>query len=511
MAIQYSGPQLVVQSATPNPVKTVPPFYPTEQQKKGLVQVHLLEERSKEEQTAQKLILNTESLPCFGWDISKIQIQNLPLYFPHGMLQWQFPLRDLPQILGRIAMQLRASSVQASLVHRPLSAKLQTCHENVELYLVFFRENTTRGDDDDDAVVSMSIQRHKGDHMVANRCIQHLVDAAKGVQREESDEIKAMDTDTTANALLALEGLIERYAAESASAQSQNDQNHHPFLNQTPAQMTESAVRDVYSWLEQSSRLDLRRNALEYLLAMTNLKQTISSQAIAGSIIVLQGKVSSIEATASTSTELDIQARTIQSILLSVLLNRELPCDRVMFLEDATSNTSSNKCSSNYDTDLEIRPYFPEVDDNIAANSANLPEYYTEYMNELFHLALKILVQSLEVVACFSNSLSGCSVLNVRENTTKMLLATASEVAEGQDLYHTLLGCVGHAESKLANGYLACKALRLLALDHPGIKEQIKVDSNAKQSIGYAYQVGQVRHTLLKDESYQLWQTVCGQ
>jgi len=311
--------------------------------------------------------------------------------------------------------------------------------------------------------------------------------------------------------VLAMERLIERCAAESASAQSQNDQNHHPFLNQTPEQMTESAVRDVYGWLEQSRRLDLRRNALEYLLAMTDLKRTLSSQAIAGSIIVLRGKVSWTEVAASTSTELDIQARTIQSVLLSVLLNRELPCDRAMLLEGATSKTSSNNSSSNYSTNLEMRPYFPEVDDDIAANSAELPEYYTEYMNELFHLALKILVQSLEVVACFSNSVSGCSVLNVGENTTKLLLDTASEVADGQDLYHTLLGCVGHAESKLANGYLACKALRLLALDHPGIKEQIKVDSNAKQSIGYAYQVGQVCHTLLKDESYQLWQTVCGQ
>ena len=123
----------------------------------------------------------------------------------------------------------------------------------------------------------------------------------------------------------------------------------------------------------------------------------------------------------------------------------------------------------------------------------------------------QILVQSLEVVACFSNSIRGGNILSVGESLTKQLLDTASDVADGKDLYHMLLGCIVNAESKLANGYLACKALRLLALDHPGIKEQMKLDINAKQCIGNAYQVGQVRHTLLKDESYQLWQTVCQQ
>jgi len=515
MAIQQSGPQLDVQSATPGSVKTATIFPPPEQQKKKLAQLQLSQKKNleEEEKSVQQLVVNTESRPCFSWDISKIQIQNLPLYFPRDMLQWErFPLKDLPQVLERISSQFRESSVQASLIHEPLSAKLQTCHDNVELYLVFFRESMMSGDDDD---VSMSVQRHKGDHMIASRFIQHLVDAAKGIQVEGNDEHGTMDTNTavTADAALAMERLIERCVKGNASAQNQNNQqDDHPFFNQTPDQMTESAVRDVYGWLEQCRRLDLRRQGLECLLAMTNLKRTLSSQAIAGSLVVLQGKVVSNEISAaaeSTSVKLDFQARTIQSILLSVLLNKELPGDRSMLLEGATSNSKSNDSGNrNNGTNLDLRPYFP--DDEIATNSADLPEYYTEYMNDLFHLALRILVQSLEVVACFSYSTVGGNVLNVGEGITKQLLTTASDIANGSDLYHTLLGCVGRAETKLANGYLACKALRLLALDHPGIKEQIKFDGNAKQHIGRAYQVGQVRHTLLEDESYQLWQTVCG-
>jgi hypothetical protein len=519
MTIQSPEPQLVFRHAPEqqkeglvhNPVQL---SQDTSKKQQPVVQLHQQHEQEQErEEDQQHLVLNKESQPCFGWDVSKIQIQNVPLYFPRDMLQWEnFPFQDLPQVLERISMEMRKSSVQASLIHEPLSAKLQTCHENVELYLVFFRENNNMSDD---GTVSMSVQRHKGDHYAANKCIQRLIDAAKGLHEEEDDDDgnKAMDTDTsvTAGAVLAMERLIERAVMESSASATQNNQNddqdqqRHPFLDQTPEQMTESAVRDVYGWLEQSRRLDLRRHALEYLLAMTDLKRTLSSQAIAGSLIVLQGKVSS---TVTASSELNTQVRTIQSILLSVLLTRELPGDRAMFMEGnnnkgSSSSSSSSSNSNNGTDDLEMRPYFPEVVDEINANSAGLPEFYTEYMNELFHMALQILVQSLEVVACFK--------VNVGENLTNQLLDTASKVADGKDLYHTLLGCIVNAESKLANGYLACKALRLLAVDHPGIKEQIKLDINAKQCIGNAYQVGQVRHTLLKDESYQLWQTVCQQ
>merc|ERR1711967_199330 len=96
---------------------------------------------------------------------------------------------------------------------------------------------------------------------------------------------QAMNTRASANAVLAMERLIERCASESTAAQ-----DRHPFFSQTPEQITETAVRDVYGWLEQTNRLDLRRMAFEYLLAMTDMKRTLSSTAIATANIVLQGK-----------------------------------------------------------------------------------------------------------------------------------------------------------------------------------------------------------------------------
>lgn len=478
MAVQNRGPQLMMPT-TPVVAKTAPvvrsPTYEDEWKRKSV------DQKPQQSQQREQLVLNADAQAPFGWDISQVQIQNLPMYFPRDLIHWEFSPQELPAVLKRISSHLRELSVQASFSESPLSAKLQTCRENAELYLVFFNEPS--------GTVSMSVQRHKGDHVAANQCVRLLVEAAKGLLGEDADDYnKAQNLDTalSANAVMAMERLIERCAAESAAA---SQEHHHPFLNQTPEEITEGAIRDVYGWLEQPKRFDLRRRAFEHLLAMTDLKRTLSSTAIATSHIVLQGGVPS-----SRSPELNSYAKKIQSTLLSVLLTRELPGDRAMFSE-AVPEDNKNKSD---DMDLEVLPYFPEMDKDVTAASAGLPQHYTDYMNELFHLALQILVQSLEVVACFREP-----------NSTKQLFAVASQVADGKDLYHMLLGCVGHAESKLANGYLACKALRLLASNHPDIKDQIKFDDNARQSIGNAYQVGGMRHKLLKDESYQLWQCVC--
>ena len=489
MAVQNRGPQLIVPPA-PVAAKTAPtirsPYHADEFKRTPTDYKQQIQEQDQ-------LVLNTDPKVASGWNTSQIQVQNLPMYFPRDLIHWEFSPQDLPDVLERISKHLREASVQTSFIETPLSAKLQTCRENAELYLVFFKEPS--------GMVSMSVQRHKGDHAAANQCVRRLVDAAKGILCEDENSCnKASDLDAVlnANAVLAMERLIERCAAESVAAQNRgqaDNEHHHPFLNQTPEQMTENAVREVHGWLELSNRLDLRRRAFEHILAMTDVKRTLSSTAIATSHLVLEGRVPN-----SRSIELNTYATNIQSILLSVLLTRELPGDRDLF----SGTDSKDSKMTNIDTDLETTPYFPEVDENVTADSAGLTQYYTDYMNELFHLALRILVQSLEVVACFQEQ-----HFHTSDNMIKQLFVKASQVVDGKDLYHILLSCVDHAESKLANGYLACKALRLLASNHSGIKEQIKFDDHAKRRIDNAYQVGGMRHKLLKDESYQLWQCVC--
>lgn len=492
MPMQSRGPSLLAgQPALKIAKSALSPNY------EGEAMPESSEQKLKATPQQQKPVSKVESQPSFGWDKSRICVENvqkLPMFFPKDMIQWEFSSEDLFDVLERISKQFRESSIQASLIHEPLSAKLQTCHENAELYLVFF--NNPSG------MVSMSLQRHKGDHIVANRFIRQLVDAAKG-------ELSANDKDgsnvtVSAAAVEKVEEFLARCEKENSTAKTNDkdgdreEDQHHPFWNQTPDQMTESAVREVGGWLvDQPRRLDLRRQALEYLLALTDLKQTMRTTAIAISLIVLKGKVLT-----PVTSELKSHPEMIQSILLEVLLTRELSGDRAMLAEDATNNHDREKTSNtSNDVNLEIHPYFPEVDEDVIKAAADLPQHYTEFMNGLFNLALQILVQSLEVVACFPESFSSNGI-----NMGNQLFEAASRGAYDKDLYHTLLSCVSHVESKLANGYLACKALRLLASDCPDIKDKIKIDKKAEEKIENALQVGLNRHTLLKEECHQLKQ-----
>eukprot|EP00534_Pseudo-nitzschia_fraudulenta_P011925 CAMPEP_0201207720 /NCGR_PEP_ID=MMETSP0851-20130426/174992_1 /ASSEMBLY_ACC=CAM_ASM_000631 /TAXON_ID=183588 /ORGANISM="Pseudo-nitzschia fraudulenta, Strain WWA7" /LENGTH=545 /DNA_ID=CAMNT_0047496191 /DNA_START=59 /DNA_END=1693 /DNA_ORIENTATION=- len=433
-----------------------------------------------------EFVLNMEAQPLAGWDLSQATVENIPMYFPREMIQFEFPRKHLPDVLERISVHFRDSSVQVSFREQPLSAKLQTCREITELYLVFFQSSN--------GSVSMSVQRHKGDHTVANRCIQRLVQAAKGISGEDCDSGNNSDCAVTAESIMAMEHFIERCVAENKRVQStsHDSDNTHPydsFLNQTPEETTENAIREVHSLLEKSNRFDLRRRALENILAMTDLNRTLKSTAVATSRIVLQGSERKFSSNICAKVGIYAVADTIQSILLSILMTRELPGDRLLLPMTVTEDSEK-------DMDLELRPYFPEVDKDVAAAAAGLPRYYTEYMNELFNLVLQILVQSLEVAAFFPD---GDSVV------TNQLLLAATTISGGKDLYDILLGCVRHSESKIANGCLACKALRLLASNNAFIKDQINRDEIAKQSIKNAYQIGQKCHKLLKDESYELW------
>lgn len=183
----------------------------TEQRQQQQQKQHYPQQQEQEQQNRQhnyqqqreKLGLssrNDEPLPSGLWDPSRIEVQSLPAFFPRNMLQWErFPLEDLPTVLERISAKLSTSSgedgeelcvVQASPTDDPLSAKITARRGEIELYLVFFREKN-----DDCGEVSMSVQRTKGDDMVANVYIRRLVDIAKGIDEEGDNAVPADDND----------------------------------------------------------------------------------------------------------------------------------------------------------------------------------------------------------------------------------------------------------------------------------------------------------------------------
>jgi hypothetical protein len=179
------------------------------------------------------------------------------------------------------------------------------------------------------------------------------------------------------------------------------------------------------------------------------------------------------------------KCKTIQSIVIQIIQHRDFEGDEKLIP------------SMDIDSYLE---FFPSDD---KGDSRGRPSHYVEYMSELFHLALTILVNALEVVSCFTDQppLDGVPVAKVVER----FLEACSRGDSGVGIYQTLIDCVRSAERKQASGYLACKALRLFAMALPEFREIMKQDEKATEYIARAIRVGHARHALLKAESEKLW------
>jgi hypothetical protein len=188
------------------------------------------------------------------------------------------------------------------------------------------------------------------------------------------------------------------------------------------------------------------------------------------------------------------EAGEIQGFLLRILQNDGFPGDEEMF--------EGIPVTPDLDNDMEIKPYFPEETEL----PNKYPPFFVEYLSELKHLALQVLVQSLEVIFCFHEKIAddGWDI----QEMGSCLLDRASQVSGGKDFMMFLLGFVERVELKLSNGYLACKALRLLAMASSGLKDRLKADENAWSCIANAHRIGQESHTLLEEESYQLIQSI---
>lgn len=432
------------------------------------------------------------AIEVYKWDLSRPHcVQEEPQFFPREYLQHEFERVELSDVCDRLSDEIRESSIQARYDSNPLSAKLETL-EGVELYVVFFQERRKRRSSNTDAPVEsgrvyLSLQRHKGDGALAAQYIRRLLDAAKGVSASKgamSENRNERDVPMDPESLREIENLVDRLVS-GAKAHGVGS----PFESMTQEQVAEASVKDICAWLT-SKTFNLRTHALECLLHMTDMKRTVSASAVAGALVVLTGK--------GPTPAVDEAAEQIQEYLLRILMNREILDDRDLI--------NDVEVSWDRDGDDEFGPYFPDRADN----DPNLPTYYCDYMNDLFHMALQIVVQSLEVVSTFDETLERKHNV-IGQVKADDFLMTCSFVGGGKDLYKTLLGCIDRAESKQANGYLACKALRLLAAAFPTLRYRLQKDETARRIVGDAFIVGKKCYPRLKLESEQLWRTVRGQ
>lgn len=385
------------------------------------------------------------AISCTGWDPSEARkgLPQLPNYFPKDMIKLELPVDQFGKTITNMQECIRSLSIQAEYCNSPVSAKLQTV-DYIDMHLLFWKAQS-------EDVFFIDIQRRKGDFLDANRYVHKLLDAARG--NPIQDDFQHDLPSSTAE----IESLISKIKSSNPAPVPKNWME-----TQSMEETTSNALQMVYDSLV-STRLDMRKRGLEFLSSYTDLRHTLSSTAIPSALVVLVGK--------SPTPEEKDKCQKIQQTVLWVLRHGEFEGDSELYP------------SKNMQPDGEQLLRADE-------EGNGRPQYYVEYMKEVYHLALTILVNSLEVVACFHQKVAF-------EQEVKLFL----DATDNNMMYRSLLGCVEKAERKLSDGYLACKALRLLAEAWPEICEEMKKDD---KTIERAIAIGKERHALLATESEKL-------
>jgi hypothetical protein len=438
-----------------------------------------------------------------SFDLNSRDVPEKPVYLPEAFIYFECQPPEFPGLLGRLSKEFRASNMQVKFISSPLSAKVETI-EGVQLYVGFLQERHERKNDKTNGPkelgqIYMTLQRRKGDAALAAQYIRRLSDAAKGIG-SDSEQAYASDVSFDPELLREIENLVDRQVSAVHGG-------GNPFKILSQEQIAETSVKDICANLKAKT-FSLRTRALEALLHMTNMKRTVSTSAVAGALVVLNGK--------GPTEALDGDALEIQKYLLLILMKREIPEDRVLLgilkreenreIPEDRVALDILKRKENRDVDDEMSPYFPDR----SANAPDLSDEYCDHMNDLFHVVLQIVVQSLEVATCLHETFERKHDEVIVEGMAGVFVTRCSEVADGKDLYKTLLGCIGRSALKLSDGYLACKALRLLVIGSPQWRDRLMVDEFARKVVGAALEEGAKSHPLLRDESKQLWRTVRG-
>jgi hypothetical protein len=210
--------------------------------------------------------------------------------------------------------------------------------------------------------------------------------------------------------------------------------------------------------------------ALEFLSYMTDLRLTISSTAVPSALVVLLGR--------APCPEYGEICKTIQKEVFRMLLQ----------FQQAVRGSNNNDVS-HYSLIADCR--------DTAEDSTGRSPRRDDEARELFHLALTIVVNALEVVSCFQDD-----PLIRSEDVVETFLQTATAVSR-LDVIQTLKECLLQSKHNLHVAYLATKALWLVGQACPHVRESWK--NELEEPIQKAMKLGYRQHALLLSESEKLW------
>lgn len=407
-----------------------------------------------ETKTTQKKM---SRLAVSGWGASGMAtVETLPKFHPkrNKFEKNAMPIEKLTEAASSIQRCIRASSFQAAYTEDPLCAKVQTS-DSCEFFIDFWQSESG-------TEFYIDMQQRRGEKIFATMHMRKIMKAAKEGFDEEEANINSAPF--IRERLLRLQSVLNQAGPTNATV-GNSDSDCLALIHQNV----------------MSSSLESRKMGMQLLLTTTNLSRTLGSGACPAAIVVLAGK------SPNTAGFDDQKAAEIQNVLLSLLRNKEFQGDAERFIA-SEADMSVN----------DVEPFFATVE-----GSRNRPRYYEEFTDELLHMALTILVQSLEVAECFPDHFSQ----HVQEFQQK-------HVTEGS-LDLMLKACIADvkgplASQSLSSGYLACKALRVLAQSNNYISQIREGDATVREDIRAAIDAGKFSHALLQQESERLYQVVYG-
>lgn len=400
-------------------------------------------------QVAEEPIPLLEEDRFFGWDLAKVVLEPLPAFFPKSTIDLELPIGQRDKVLKNVMKRIKSLSIQAVYKNNPLSAELRTL-EHIDLY--FDCWSSPKND-----TFYIAIQQRQRSSLVSNRYIHKILEAAKGNTVDDDMDIELnpslQQIKPNPQTLLKIESLsagVNKYSPPASSSSSLLDTIYDPITSERP---------------------DMRKVGFELLSSYTDLTKTISSAVVPSALLLLAGK--------SPSPQEANKCKQIQRIALTVLQKREFEGDEALF---------SELLPMAVDPSLE----FMSLQNKGMAGKSR---HYVEYMSKIFLLALTAFVNSLEAAILFKDQLG-----EPLETIVQRFLS-AGEDLFGTSIYDTLLDCVKDAKSNLSEGYLACKALRLLIQANTSLRLRMMNDVKLKHEIERAIAIGDQRHALLGVES----------
>jgi len=409
-------------------------------------------------------------IPLDGWGASGVVlVRNLPKVYPCKakiLRDNSFPMESLPLMTRQIRMYNKLFGFQVVYQEKPLKAIVQT--PNSGEFTIDFWASSVQSD----FCLALNALRSVG---IQTQC---EMNALLKALREHGENIGNMPLPSTKpfgrQSLERLESCLDS-SVETMQAKRAKTDTEKPFV------LKRNVLEEIHQGLLSES-LDQRKSAMLLLMHSTDLKSTLGSFACRVTAVVLAG--SSLD-----QTELEGQkAMAIHKTMVRILQDTE-------FAGDSDRFPDYPKMDTDWTNPFNSKPF----------GSRKRARYYEDFMCDIHNMAMTILVQALEVAVCFEQhkDLVHQFVSNYHlTNNGSMNAVLENCIFQVRDPF------ISHSLSK---GYLACKALRILAESNSDLRKQVGLDDRIKSSILGAVEAGESSHLLLHRESKHLRNLIYGQ